>query len=105
MRRESVGIVPKSDGLTIDDLSLIDNDYGDDYKPIVNQQKKMATPSGFIDINDVNDMLITPVPKNTTSYEYISKGTSTIGSYLYSRSAPITSVMSGLSSILKSTIG
>lgn len=109
MRRESIGIVPTPDGLTIDDLSLIDNDYSEDCKPLVRQQQKMASKSGLIDIDDINEMLITPVPKNETTFEYIRKNTS----YLYSRSAPITSMMSnlgsgigsGIGSIIKSTIG
>jgi serine/threonine protein kinase len=102
IRRESVGLIKPSD-LNINDVSFIANDFSTDFDPLLNQQKKMASNSGLIDIDDVSYMVVTNVPEKTTTYEYISKGTVNIGSYLFSKSAPIaSSFMGNLENIAKS---
>jgi len=102
IRRESIGLVKPSE-LNINDVSFIANDFSTDFDPLLNQQKKMASNSGLIDIDDVSYMVVTNVPEKTTTYEYISKGTANIGSYLFSKSAPIaSSFMGNLETIAKS---
>jgi serine/threonine protein kinase len=94
-----MGTTSNSTELKIDDISVIDNRFDNNYSPILKQQKTLATNSGLIDVNDVNDLLIATIPEKTTAYEYISSRTTMIGSYLYSRSAPIAStIFNGLSS-------
>ena len=102
IRRESVGLVKPSE-LNINDVSFIANDFSTDLNPLLSQQQKMATNSGLIDIDDVSYMVVTNVPEKSTTYEYISKGTANIGSYLFSKSAPIaSSFMGDLENIAKS---
>ena len=102
IRRESVGLVKPSE-LNINDVSFIANDFSTDLNPLLSQQQKMATNSGLIDIDDVSYMVVTNVPEKSTTYEYISKGTANIGSYLFSKSAPIaSSFMGNLENIAKS---
>jgi len=91
--------------LKIEDISLIDNEYGNEYDNVLSDQKYMASDSGLINVNDINDMLIANVPEKTTAYEYISKGSASISHYIYSRSAPLAStVIYGCKTAL-STIG
>jgi serine/threonine protein kinase len=104
-RGESFGDVVHTD-LKMDDLSFIENNFSKEYAPLLEQQQKMASGSGLIHIDDVNDILITNVPEKTTTYEYISRGSSIIGSYLYSRSAPIAAtVLHGLGRVARTTVG
>lgn len=79
--------------LKIEDISLIDNEYGNEYDNVLSDQKNMASESGLINVNDINDMLIANVPEKTTAYEYISNGSASIGHYIYSRSAPLASTV------------
>jgi serine/threonine protein kinase len=70
----------------------------------------VSTESGLIDIEDIDSIIIAKQPENTTAYEYISKGSTQIKSYLYSRSAPIAStlaegVVGGLGIVAKTTAG
>lgn len=105
IRGESFGDVV-STGLKIGDISFIENDFNDMYKPLLKRQQEMASESGLIDIENVNDFLITNVPEKTTTYEYISKGSAVIGSYLYSKSAPVaSSMLYGLGRVAKTTVG
>lgn len=43
----------------------------------------------LIDINDIDDNMITNTPDKSTAFEYISKKSINAGSYIYSKSAPI----------------
>jgi serine/threonine protein kinase len=96
---------PLGQNIRIDDISMIDNSIGDEYTHIIRQQKMRATDSGLIDITDVNDIMISNVPERTTAYEYICRGSSVIGSYIYSKSAPIaSSVINGISKVAKRTV-
>lgn len=105
IRGESFGDVVCTE-LKMDDLSFIENNFSAEYAPLLEQQQKMASNSGLIDINDVSDILITNVPEKTTTYEYISRGSTVVGSYLYSRSAPIaTTVIHGLGRVARTTVG
>jgi serine/threonine protein kinase len=107
IRAESFGRTSEDSAnhLKIEDISLIDNEYGNEYDNVLNDQKNMASDSGLINVNDINEMLIANVPEKTTAYEYISKGSASIGHYIYSRSAPLaSSVLHGCKSAL-STIG
>lgn len=105
IRGESFGDVVCTE-LKMGDLSFIENSFSEEYAPLLEQQQKMASDSGLIDIDDVNDILITNVPGKTTTYEYISRGSTVVGSYLYSRSAPIaTTVIQGLGKVARTTVG
>ena len=84
-----------SNDININDLSVIDNIPGKEYANIIYKQKQLASESGLIDIDDVDDMMIAHVPEKTTTYEYINKGSIVVGSYLYSKSAPIVSSLFG----------
>ena len=104
IRGESLGDIVSTE-LTMDDLSFIENKFSDEYAPLIEQQQKMASNSGLINIDDVNDILITNVPEKTTTYEYISKGSTVVKSYLYSRSAPIaTTVIHNLGRVARTTV-
>lgn len=86
--------------INVNDLSCIDNNPGEEYDNIIKKQKLKASESGLIDIGDLDDMLIANVPEKTTAFEYISKGSVIVGSYFYSRSAPIaSSFVHGIGSI------
>jgi serine/threonine-protein kinase ULK/ATG1 len=88
----------------IHDLSTISNIIGDDhsYEIIKKHQQKVASESGLIDIENVDDILISNIPKRTTTFEYISNGTSMIGKYIYSKSAPIASTLiNGFDKLMK----
>lgn len=87
--------------INICELSMIDNNPGEEYINIINKQKELSSESGLIDIDDVDDMMVSNVPERTTAYEYISRGSAMIGSYLYSRSAPIAST---IMNTLKATV-
>ncbi|VBB18783.1 serine/threonine protein kinase [Yasminevirus sp. GU-2018] len=101
MRGESFGDV-RITNLSIDDISVIENEPSAEYAMILRKQRDNTSGSGLIDINDVNDILIANVPEKTTAFEYISK--SVIGSYLYSRSAPIASnLIYGIGKVAKTT--
>jgi hypothetical protein len=107
LRGESVGDVYSinEDDININDLSVIDNNPGDQYSNLIKRQKAKVTGSGLVDINDVDGMLIANIPERTTAYEYFSKGSTVWGSYLYSRSAPVAStIVQGLSNVAKTTI-
>jgi serine/threonine protein kinase len=92
-------------GLTIEDISFIENNFTKEYDPHIRKTLNI-TDSGLVDINDISDLMIANVPERTTSYEYISRRSSIIGSYLYSKSAPIaSSVINGLNKVAKNTVG
>ena len=105
VRGESFGDVVNIE-LKINELSFIGNNFSKEYTPLIEQQKKLATESGLIDIDDVSDLLITNIPGKTTMYEYFNTGTNNISSFLYSKSAPIaTTVIHGLGKVARSTLG
>jgi hypothetical protein len=66
--------------INLNDISVIDNHPGEGFDDIMRTQKQKATSSGLLDINDVNDILITNIPEKTTAYEYISRGSAAVGS-------------------------
>jgi len=93
--------------LKIDDISFIKNSCNDE-----KCLNTLATDSGLIDITDVDEIIMTNKSTksqssniHTVAYEYISRGSSIIGSYLYSKSAPVasiaTSMFSGLGKLVK----
>jgi hypothetical protein len=85
--------------ININELSCIANNPGEEYNNIIKKQKDKASESGLIDINEMDNMLIANIPEKTTAFEYISRGSAIVGSYIYSRSAPIASAVA--SSILQ----
>lgn len=90
---------------TLEDISMLENYFDEEYEMLLEQQKTKATESGLIDINDVDDMLIAKVPEKTTANEYISKNSLYIGTFLYSRSAPVASSFAhGIGKVAK-TVG
>ena len=108
---ESVGDVYSisENDIDINDLSVIDNNPGDNYDNLLNKQKTKASGSGLIDLNDVDGLLIASMPERTTAYEYFSRGSAALGSYLYSYSAPVattvaTTIAQGLGSVGLSSV-
>ena len=89
---ESLNEVSHMD-LRVQDLDIVTNSrikrrYSGRYQAV-------STKSGLIDIEDVDTTSVTKHPENNTAYEYISKGSTNIGSYLYSKSAPIATTLVG----------
>jgi serine/threonine protein kinase len=92
--------------IKLEDISIMENKCEDPYNIIAREQKQKASASGLINIDDVHDALISNIPEKNTAYEYISRTPSTIGTFLYSKSAPIaTCIIKSLEKVAKRTTG
>jgi serine/threonine protein kinase len=87
----------------LDNLTTVNNYFKGDYTKLIDNKNTRLTESGLIDINDVDDKMIEKVPDKTTTYEYISKTSSYVGKYMYSKSAPAAlTFISGIGKVLDS---
>lgn len=64
------------------------------FTPEINE--KYISSSGLVSIDDIHDTLIMKLPEKTTAYEYIRNSSSSFGSYVYSKSAPVVSFLQGV---------
>jgi serine/threonine protein kinase len=88
-RGQSFGTIKYSnDNIKLDELSLMNNYFENEYEKIMEKHKNIATNSGLINIRDIDNRIIENISEKSTKYDYISESTCKFGKKLYSKSVP-----------------